>query len=838
MTPHEGDALRLFREALDLDADARAAFVAGRCGGDEALAARVHALLAQSEAFEEATANASPADVDTLPGTRLGPYRVVERIGRGGMGVVYRAERDADDVAQTVAIKLIRRGFDVDDVQARFLRERRILARLSHPHLARFIDGGVAPDGRPWFALEFVDGESILRWCDARRLDVKARVRLFLDVCAAVQYAHTQLVVHRDLKPGNVLVDARGAVRLLDFGIARIVGGDDGDAHATMTMAGSGYALTPEYAAPEQFAGAAAGVAADLYALGVIAYELVAGVGPYAIDRRDMAGAERIVRDVPPEALTNAIARGDDDTATAARLTARDTGAHAYRALVRGDLARILGKALAKEPERRYATVDAFAADLSRWLDGKPVQATGDHFGYRLGKFVRRNRVAVLVAGALAIGLVATSVIALRSAHLERLQREAAVAETARVNAVREYVLLMFRDAGEHGGASLSAREVLKRGAERIFTQFADQPESGQEVALSLADLFMELGDLDGGAPLLERVLAWPGIERNPDALARARYNLAQLEYSRGNARRARELLDAAQAWWMKQPTRYERILNESRTTQAQLERAEGHVDKAIATLETTIAERKRFGDADREVGAALNALTLALADAARFEDSVRAADEAMAVFRSVGADKQVAGLAVLNNRAVSLMALKQYARAVEDFRRVVALRRELYGRSPELAVAQNNLALTLVHVAREEGPEPLAKAFKEATTILEDAYPMALEFGGESSRAAVLARINLAEAYAATGRVTEAEPLAEDAVRIGHAHFGDANGFTALGYRARANVRLAQGRRDDARADVARAKAIIGTLGKIGEAYLASLAPLIDKLGERPTAQ
>jgi serine/threonine-protein kinase len=844
-------AMRIMRDALDADPAQRDRLVDSRCEDDPELRVRVMSLLVRALEIQHQSEreghdeDATDNDADTLAGSLLGPFRVVERIGRGGMGVVYRGEREDADFTQTVALKLIRRGFDFDDVQARFLRERRILARLSHPGIARFIDGGVAADGRPWFALEFVHGEVITHWCDAHRLDIRARVGLFLEVCAAVQYAHTQLIVHRDLKPGNVLVDNSGAVRLLDFGIARLVGGDD-EINATMTMAGASYALTPEYAAPEQFAGAAVGVGADVYALGVLLYELIAGVGPYPIDRNDMAGSERRVREMPPEALTSAIARAgnrgagnanesidDAQTRQASRLVLRHTNAHGYRASVRGDLSRIIEKALAKEPERRYATVDAFSGDLSRWLAGAPVQISGSRFGYRFGKFVKRNRVAVAIASTLAAGLVATSVFALHSAYNERLQREAAVAETARVNAVREYVMLMFRNAAEQrDSAKLTARDVLKQGADQIFTQFKDQPEIGQETALSLAELYMQLGDVNGGAPLLEYVIAWPGIENNPDVLAAARYNLAQVEYARGNAKRARTLLDGAQAWWNTQPVRYRTILNESRSTQAQLERAEGQVDKAIATLESTIVERRKtLGSNDREVGAALNALSLALAQAGRYEESAQRADESHALFEKMGAGSNVTGLAALNNRAVALMQLGQIDKATADFRRVVELRRQLYGRSPELASAQNNLALALVRQALKEDEQTRHEQLAEAVRLLKDSYDMAVEGSGEGGRSTAMARVNLAEAYAVSGDLAAAAPLAEAAIRIGRDQFGTDSPFAGLGYRARATVHFAEGHLEAAREDIASAKAIFGKMGKGGEAYLDSLVPLLKRL-------
>lgn len=409
------ESLRILRDALDAETGKRDEFLSLRCGADTALRDHVGALLRAIDADETVGQSAAPfaggsawdsrrLDADSLIDTKLGCFRIVERVGRGGMGVVYRALREGADFDQQVAIKLIRRGFDFDDIRVRFLRERRILARLSHPNLARFIDGGIASDGRPWFALEFVHGETITHWCDQRQLEIRARIRLFLHVGAAVQYAHTQLIVHRDLKPGNVLVDAAGTVRLLDFGIAKLVDGDDAALSPT-TIGAARTALTPEYAAPEQLRGDDVGIAADIYSLGVIAYELISGVLPRSIDRCDL-GAARHTHDAPPQALTQAITRGDG---ASRRLAARSTSVRNYRAHVRGDLSRIVGKALCDDPARRYATVQAFADDLVRWLEGRPVNVSGHPFGYRFGKFIARNRVAVALAALLAVCVVAAT---------------------------------------------------------------------------------------------------------------------------------------------------------------------------------------------------------------------------------------------------------------------------------------------------------------------------------------------------------------------------------------------------------------------------------------------
>uniref|UniRef100_UPI0027B9F54C serine/threonine protein kinase n=1 Tax=Dokdonella sp. TaxID=2291710 RepID=UPI0027B9F54C len=462
--------------------------------------------------------------------------------------------------------------------------------------LARFIDGGVAADGRPWFALEYVEGDTITRWCDAQRLSVRDRVRLFLDVCATVQYAHAQLVVHRDLKPANVLVGGDGTVRLLDFGIARLLDGGD-DAPATLATLGVGHALTPEYAAPEQFLGETAGAGTDVYSLGVILYELVTGALPYVVDRGDLVAAQRTVLETLPDAPTQAIARseaGRPDAGT--RLAARRSSIAAFRSTVRGDLSRILDKALAKEPARRYTSVEAFAADLGRWLTGEPVHVSGNGVGYRLRKFIGRHRLVVAL-GALALTVAAigltTTVWQMREA---RIQRNDALAAARRADAVRDYLMLMLGTAGTQQDSShIDVREVFRSGARRLHDEFRDQPRTGQSAALMLSDLFLQVADFDGAEALLEQLLQWPGIEDNPEVLANARYNLAQIEISRGHATRARELLQQAQDWWRDRPGDVALLRNESASTQAKIERAEGRADQAIATLRDAVAERARL---------------------------------------------------------------------------------------------------------------------------------------------------------------------------------------------------------------------------------------------------
>jgi serine/threonine protein kinase len=839
MKPDHRRALSIARALLDQPEDVRDAQLHELAGSDDRLVEHVQRLFHHLRDIKDdggltgGPGRTNEPPPDQLIGTRLGPFRVVELIGRGGMGVVYRGERDEADFHQDVALKLIRRGFDFDTVHARFLRERRILARLDHPNLARFIDGGVSDDGRPWFALEFVHGQRITRWCDDRRMTIPQRVHLFLAVCAAVQYAHSQLVVHRDLKPDNILVDERGTIRLLDFGIAQLLGDDE---HGiTVTRADAGYAITPEYAAPEQFTGTTVGVAADIYALGAVLYALVTGVPPIALDRSDLFHAAQQARDTTPQSPETAIMRVDANQATDGppethRLTARTTQAAAYRRMVRGDLSRILEKALAKEPDRRYASASALAEDLQRWLAGAPVHATGDTLRYRAGKFIRRNLPAVATAAVLTLALLATSVIAIRMALAERQQRELAHVELERSNAVRDYVMLMLRTVSDQTrNTPMTGREALQQGASTVRAKFEENPQAGIDTMMLLAELFTQIGDTEGAEPMLRQVVDWPDVSTQPDTLARARYQLAQIMQQRGQPSDAAALLDLAQAHWQRSSQRNAAILNESRALQAQLLRAAGRAHDAAVLLATAIQTRRdTLGLIDRELASAMAMQATALTEAGDFAAAYAAADQALELFRSLGLGRSVGGLAALNNRAVTATYLRRMDEAIADFQQVVDIHRELFGRNSNLAMAELNLGRILMGQGR----------FAEAIPLAEDALAISTTERGEFSAAAVFSRALLSEGLVGLGRHDEALEHAEIAVSVAADHHRDSSDQAYLTtLRTRAIARAAVGDIEGARADLDEAAIGLKALGAAGELSLTLLERLREQLFNTPLA-
>ncbi|MEQ9568607.1 MAG: serine/threonine-protein kinase, partial [Longimicrobiales bacterium] len=486
----------LFERALELDGSERDAFLDDLASNDPGLHADLQRLLT-ADAEERQVVDADPgllrdaADDDPGPdprvGSRIGPWQVEDRIGEGGMGVVYRAERADGAFEQSVALKVLRRGMDTEGILARFRSERQILAGLEHPNIARLVDGGMTDDGLPWFTLEYVRGEHLTEYCDAHRLPVDARLDLFETVCAAVQYAQERLVVHRDLKPSNVLVSDDGTVKLLDFGIARVL--SDGGSGQT-TVVGAPRALTLAYAAPEQIDGGAITTATDVYALGTMLYELLTGFRP-----RDFAegGDPKRPSDLPTRTQhTLAAARGAEPERLRRRL--------------RGDLDTICMKALQDDPARRYATAGELLDDLRRHRTGRPVQARPDTFAYRASRFVRRNRAAVAGTGVAALLVLATAATYTVRLAAERDRARLAATEAQEVTAFLEG-LFEVSDPSESMGRSLTAAEVLETGRRRLDLELRDQPRIRAALLATVGRVYTNLGLWSEARPLLDEAL-------------------------------------------------------------------------------------------------------------------------------------------------------------------------------------------------------------------------------------------------------------------------------------------------------------------------------------------
>jgi serine/threonine-protein kinase len=486
----------------------RNALLEQECGQDAELRAEVERLLAaclRAESLYETpplliaeAAAAEQADGQrdhVAAGQVIGAYRIVDLLGRGGMGAVYMAERADGAFQRRVALKIVKRGMDTDEIVGRFRRERQILARLEHPNIAGLLDGGITDAGLPYFVMELAPGQPIDQYCDERRLTVDERLRLFLYVCAAVQYAHRNLVVHRDLKPGNILVSAEG-VKLLDFGIAKVLHAED-DADTQPATRLHERRLTPEYAAPEQVRGQPTTTATDVYALGVILYELLTGRSPYRIEG-SFADIERTVCITDPKPPSSLARRNEVERPASAIAEQRSTTPQSLRQRLAGDLDAIILRALHKEPERRYPSVEALAEDITRHLEGRPVIARPDTQWYRISKFVRRNAVLVGLATSAGIALLGGSV----ATYLSRQEavRLAAEADRQRVNAEdsRDFLagVLLEIDPDQLRKGEFT-RDMLISISNRNLQAFANQRDLYPVLANTLGRLSFNQGDTE-----------------------------------------------------------------------------------------------------------------------------------------------------------------------------------------------------------------------------------------------------------------------------------------------------------------------------------------------------
>ncbi len=538
--------MALFAEACEQPADARAAFVAAACPTDPQVREDVLALVAAHEAAADflqepvvppaIVAAEDEADDDGMEGRRIGPYQVLERIGDGGMGTVYLAVRADEQFTQRVAIKVVKHGVASPEIVRRFRQERQILASLDHEGIARLLDGGVTADGRPYLVMEHVQGLPIDRYCDERRLTITARLDLFRAVCAAVQFAHQNLVVHRDLKPSNVLISATGVPKLLDFGIAKLLNPEL--APPTLLPTRQDVRLmTPEYASPEQVKNGPVTTASDVYSLGVLLYELLTGHLPYPVRGRPLHDVMRLICETEPARPSAIVERVVDEAAgdgEPRRLTpeavsrTREGRVERLRRRLAGDLDTIVLKALKKEPQRRYGSVEQLSEDIHRHLSGRPIAARPDTAGYRAAKFLARHRGATAAAVLLLVSILAGLAATLSQAH--RAERERALAER-RFNEVRglaNSLLFDLHDAIARLPGSTAARQLLVERALVYLDRLGS--DAGGDVAFQreLAAAYRRVGDVQGNP--YRANLGEPAA-----ALASYRRALAILEASSGH---------------------------------------------------------------------------------------------------------------------------------------------------------------------------------------------------------------------------------------------------------------------------------------------------------------
>ncbi len=737
----------LFETVCDLPAGKRETLLAG---AEASLRADVESLLATERSPQLLEAGAArvfpevfePDRLSSMAGRRVGPYQLTRLIASGGMGAVFLAARADEAYEQQVAIKLTNLRMATPASVQRFRAERQTLARLDHPNIARLLDGGVTGDGLPFLVMEYVPGTPIDRYCAEQRLPTRERLRLFCQVCHAVSYAHRNLVVHRDLKPANILVTKEGVPKLVDFGIAKVLDGeaDRDGAEATATAQ---RLMTPEYASPEQVRGEPISTASDVYSLGVILYELLAGCRPYRLSNCLPHEIERTVCEEEPQRPSTALSRGGG-IAEAAAGTAPEGGPGRRRRKLAGDLDAIVLMALRKEPSRRYSSVEHFSEDIRRHLEGLPVLARKDSLRYRTARFLKRHRAAAVASAIVTLSLVGGLAAALWQARAALdAQRQSAI-EAAKVRQVNTFLTTMLVSAD---------------------TTAAPGPEGALRLMLDEATASLQAGALNG--------------QRDVEASVRMTVGMAYLQM--GRLAEAREQMQTALELRRGLHGAEHPAVAECLDGLGLAAKATGDHAAALRLYREALDLRARFlGTASPEYAETLNNLGVALKTAERLEEAEPLLAESLGVRRAI-LDHRLRDAAVtepqrnagrrdvattMTNLAAVLKGRGAFDEAESLYREALATFREALGNGHyRVAVALNNLALLLVEERKLEEAEAL---YREALAIRRKVF-------GDEHLAVATGLKNLAQLLMELGRLEEAEPLYREALELGRRLPGDA---------------------------------------------------------------
>jgi serine/threonine-protein kinase len=835
----------VFRDALDLADAERTAFLATACLGDDALRSEVERLLALSAREADdvlvpvsrfvANLAADPAEwpdsrsrpsgeAELASGELVGAYRVVRLLGRGGMAAVYLAERADGGFEQQVALKVLPPTRRLEAIR-RFEQERQILARLDHPNIARLFDGGVDPRGLPYLVMEHVVGEPIDVHCDARRATLAERLRLVIAVAGALQSAHQRLIVHRDLKPSNLLVTARGDVKLLDFGIAKLLAAEDADPGLTLA---DGRPMTPTYASPEQVTGQAITTATDVYQLGLLLYELLTGQRPQAGSSASLAALVRAVCETDPPPPSRAVLRAATgaDQLAARRQT---TPARLARGLA-GDLDAVVARALAKDPQRRYASAADLAADLERHLAGQPVLARQGGGWYRASKFARRHAAAVAVAAVAAVLTVGWAVSATQQARALLRERARTDVEGKKAAAVERFLIDLFQvsDPSVSRGEQVTAHELLGRGVERVDRDLAALPEVQARVLSTLGHIHGQLGLYGDGQTLEERALALRRdlLAKSPEPADRERLtrDVAESLDRLAWVRRQRGDLAAAVAPLTEAVALRRRLapgspeLADSLTELGHLRLQMGDDTAAETLYREVLALRAGLGDR-AGLATAEEGLGNLLAARGQHVEAERHHRAALAENLALFGERHPSVSSSLFNIGLALQGQERYAEAQAPFEQALAIDRAVFGeRHPDVAI---DLLLVGNNAQVRHDLATAEDAFTTALAILEATVPP-----DHSRRIEALQGVG--QLRLAQGRLAEAEDLLRRAVAARRARFGDSHPQVAQMLLPLGQCLVAAGRLAEARETWRSALAmVVGREATLTKRFASELAKL-----------
>ncbi|HVE57283.1 MAG TPA: serine/threonine-protein kinase [Pyrinomonadaceae bacterium] len=744
MTPEKWlEVKEIFNVALDLPPGERRSFIEKRCADNE-LREEVEALLASADEAEDFIEDPALTRVSHLVtaekmpsyiGKQIGAYKIEKEIGKGGMGAVYLARRADREFDKKVAIKLIKRGFDTDEIIERFRHERQILAALEHPNITRLIDGGSTEDDLPYLVMDYVEGLPLNKYCAVNAVSLDARLDIFLKICSAVTYAHQNLIIHRDLKPSNVIVSDDGTPKLLDFGIAKLTAPNSS---ATLGAAQTTFrVMTPEYASPEQVNGQVVTTASDIYSLGVVLYELLTGQRPFRIRTNSAQEISRIITDTSPTRPSESLRRGEEEKGRKGEEIKFVDGKISSTpqlpfslSQLKGDLDNIILMAMRKEPERRYSSVEQFAEDIRRYLNGLPVIAREDSFGYRAEKFVKRNKAGVAAGLGIALSLVGGLIATSRQAKIAKKQRDRALRETEKAERINQFLQKMLNSADPRTGSKdVKVIEVLGVAAESIEKDFANQPEIAADLETTLGLTYLSLGHLDSAEKCLKnaldtRLLLFPRVS---EEVALSLRNYGRLLQAKGELKRAEPLFIESLETLRRLRGDLNLDVADVLTSLAYLETMKGENARAVKIYEKEIMIRREIlGENHADVARNLSRLGNVLTIMGRGDLSEPIYRQSLKILEKIHGREHL-DIAASVTDLIGVVNRKNFEEAEELARKALAMRRKFLGED-HADVAWSLYNLTYVLVNRDkftEAEQTVREALGKRGTNVPDEHPV-----------------------------------------------------------------------------------------------------------------
>jgi len=712
----------IFHGAAAMSEAEREDFLLSRCGDDSEILQELRSLFQahaeydgfiESPAYRSVSSLVEGGEIESRIGSIIGAYRLEKEIGRGGMGTVYLASRADRAFDKKVAVKLIKRGFDTDEIVRRFRDERQILAALEHPNITRLLDGGSTADGLPFLVMDYVDGLPLIEYCEHAKLSIPDRLELFLLICSAVSYAHRNLVIHRDLKPSNILVTSDGTPKLLDFGIAKLTAASGSDEPTRGTL-NDMRAMTPEYASPEQINGQAVTTTSDVYSLGIILYELLSGHKPYHFANHSTDEINRI--------LSSTTAQKPSSVCKFEGPSGMTVESHVVSRQLRGDLDKIIFMAMRTESDRRYSSVEQFANDIRRHLKGLPVIAQDDSLGYRASKFIQRNKPGVAAGLGITASLVGGFIVAMRQARIAARQRD-------RSERTYDFLQEVLSSADPRkAGKDLRVVEMLELAAETIETQFGSQPGVASDLNATIGLTYLSLGRIEPAGKHLRSALELRLRNFSQDSIpvARALHDYGKYLHAKGDLSGAEPYYREALATFRRRSPN-SLYVAETLASLGYLTALMGDSEQAIRLHSKELEiKRRHLGDSHADVARAMSRLASVMSIIGRHETAEPLHTRALQILRAING-AQHPDIALVLNDMVRTVLPRDPASAERLCREALAMRRKLLDEDhPDVAWTLYNLAYVLI--AREryaEAGEILRETLARRGTSLPDEHPI-----------------------------------------------------------------------------------------------------------------